>query len=64
MQSSLRSCVGLLGSDVDILSFPWWNLRYAHTSALRAALAEKYDPVGGNKTMSAIKGVLKACWRL
>jgi integrase len=64
MTSALRTVVGILGYQDDIWGFPWGNLRYAHTSAIRTALAERYAPAQANKCLSAVKGVLKAAWRL
>jgi site-specific recombinase XerD len=65
IRSSLRQVLDVLGaSDVDLLSFPWERLRYAETSAIRSALAERYAPATGNRALSAVRGVLKEAWRL
>jgi integrase len=64
MHSALRTILGLLGAETDIWGFPWERLRFAHTSAVRAALAERYTPAQANKALSALRGVLKAAWRL
>lgn len=45
-------------------SFPWTSLRYSHTAAIRAALAERFAPATANRMLSALRGVLKECWRL
>ena len=49
---------------LDALSFPWWLLTSTHTATIRAYLAGKYAPSTANKMLSAMKGVLKACFRL
>jgi integrase len=64
MISALRACLGVVGFEGSIYAFPWGELRYSHTSAIRAVLAERYAPAQANKCLSALKGVLKACWRL
>ena len=49
---------------LDALRFPWWLLTSTHTAVIRAHLAGKYAPSTANKMLSAMKGVLKACFRL
>jgi len=54
----------LTGSKFDAENLPWAALRYQHTAAIRAALIERYKPSMANKTIAALRGVLKECWRL
>lgn len=54
----------LTDGRADVASLPWQQLRYAHTQAVRQALAERYAPATANRTLSALRGVLKECWRL
>ena len=50
------------GRDPD--SFLWYGVRADQVSALRADLAERLAPNTANKILAAVKGVLKASWRL
>jgi site-specific recombinase XerD len=50
--------------EARALEFPWWMLRYQHTEAIRAKLAQGNAPATANKVLSAMKGVLKYSWRL
>lgn len=48
----------------DEVSFPWHQLTYAHTQAIRSRLAQRYSVATTNKLLSALRGVLKESWRL
>jgi len=52
------------GDRCDAFTLDWGALRYAHTAAVRAALAARYSHTGANRMLSALRGVLKAAWRL
>ena len=54
----------LTGGRADAMACPWHLLRYPHTQAVRAALAERYAPATVNKHLAALRGVLKEAWRL
>jgi integrase len=65
MAQALRVCAGLLSSGKAAPdTFPWASLRYQHTAAARAALAERYAPATANKVLSALRGVLAEAFRL
>src|SRR5918994_6822564 len=65
MRASLETIARLAsGGEVGALDFPWWMLRYQHSEAIRGRLADSYAPATANKMLSAMKGVLKSCWRL
>jgi site-specific recombinase XerD len=50
------------GATADVL--PWWELRYQHVAAIRAALTERLAPATVNKHLAALRGVLREAWRL
>lgn len=52
------------GGTADALTMPWGLLRFQHTTAIRSRLADEYEPATANKMLSALRGVLEACWRL
>jgi integrase/recombinase XerD len=62
-QSALDQVAQMLGY-ADALLCPWQQLRYQHTAAIRAELAERYAPATANRTLAALRRVLKECWRL
>lgn len=45
-------------------TLPWGRLRFQHTQAIRAKLAELYDARTANKMLSALRQTLKRAWRL
>lgn len=63
-----RACEALarLATDgrCDARTFPWASLDFAATSALRERVAEAYAVTTANRLLSALRGVLRACWRL
>jgi integrase len=65
MKGALELCAELLtGGRLSAMTLPWGALRFHHVAALRAYLADNYAPATANKTLSALKGTLKAAWRL
>ncbi len=60
------------GGQVGAEALPWAALRYEHTQAIRAALRDVISPRTGrplspasiNKTLCALRGVLREAWRL
>jgi site-specific recombinase XerD len=52
------------GGRADAETLDWAALRYQHTAAVRAALAERYAPSTANGCLAALRAVLKECWRL
>jgi site-specific recombinase XerD len=65
MSGDLNTIAQVLTSGrCDLISLEWSMLRYSHCAAVRAALAEKYAHSTANRMLSALRGVLKAAWRL
>ena len=55
----------MTGGELDALGFPWYTLRFQHTAAIRAKLQESGSKAATvNRVLSALRGVLKAAWRL
>ena len=64
---AMQQALGLLASlagVADAERFPWHLLRYPHTQAMRARVAERYAPASANKVLCALRGVLGECFRL
>src|SRR2546427_6062779 len=65
MRDALDTIAGLLTSRrCDAETLDWSRLRYQHTAAVRSALAERYASATANKMLSALRGILRECWRL
>ncbi|MBV8145041.1 MAG: tyrosine-type recombinase/integrase [Gammaproteobacteria bacterium] len=65
MRDALEDIAELLSSGrLTMVTLNWGALRYQHTAAVRAALAERHAPATVNKMLSALRGVLKEAWRL
>ena len=56
--------LGLGYDDVTAWDVPWHRLRFQHAQAIRAALAQQYAFNTVNKMLSALRGTLKAAWKL
>lgn len=64
---AMEGCLGRIAAEagVDASDFPWASLRYEHTSAIRTMITSKgWSPSHANKHLSALRGVLKQCWKL
>jgi len=51
------------GGRADAETLSWHGLRYQHTAAIRAALADRFAPATTNKALAALRGVLREAWR-
>lgn len=59
---ALRVIAQAIGTDLDHLN--WGALRYQHTDAIRAKIAQAYSPASANKILSALRQTLKQAWLL
>ena len=66
MRGALAAVAAICVPDADPApeSFPWWSFRAEHAKAVRASLAETYKYTTVNKTLSALRGVLREAWEL
>lgn len=65
MRTSLEKIAHFVsGGRASAMELAWWNLRFGHTNLIRSTLAETYAPATANLMLSALRGVLRACFRL
>ena len=54
----------LSGGRADAMGLDWATLRFQHMVAIRSKLIEAYAPGTARKMIAALRGVLRAAWRL
>lgn len=65
MRQALKLIADFLSDGVhDAESFPWQDVRFGDSAAVRAMLAKRYAPATTNKMLAALRGVMKQTWRL
>lgn len=65
MRDALSVIASILSQgNQSALQLDWSRLRFQHTALVRSKLAERYSAATANKMLSALRGVLKAAWRL
>jgi site-specific recombinase XerD len=64
MRAALRVIAALVNPAATEVTLPWHLLDYAHTAAIRAKLAETSAPATANRMLAALRGVLKAAFKL
>ena len=68
MRGALATVVAICVPDADPSpdpeAFPWEAFRAEHAKAVRAVLAERFKYTTVNKTLSALRGVLREAWEL
>lgn len=63
MRRALETISRLIGEET-VWAVQWDGIRFQHIAALRGVLAETYAPSTANRMLSAMKGVMKAAFRL
>jgi site-specific recombinase XerD len=65
MRSALDVIARMVNPSCDAMTLPWSHLRFQHTSAIRARLLEeRYAPRTVNRMVTALRGILRCCWKL
>jgi integrase len=65
MLHALETIADILSSGrQDARSLNWGALRFSHTAAIRAELSNRFKYTTANNMLSALRGVLKAAYRL
>jgi site-specific recombinase XerD len=62
--AALRIIAMLVSTAATEMMLPWHLLDYAHTTAIRAKLADRFAPATANRMLAAMRGVLKAAFKL
>lgn len=63
-RTALRTIAGIVSWGATEMTLPWWLLDFAHTTAVRSKLAGKLAPATANRMLAAVRGVLRAAFRL
>lgn len=63
-RSALDSMAAQFNADADFWTLPWHNLKFQYVSAMRAHLVAAHAPATARRMMAALKGTLRAAWRL
>ena len=65
MTSPLKVLVAFAsdGWEKDPFVLRWGSLRSGVTTALRGKIEVRFAPTTANRILSAVRGVLKECWR-
>ena len=65
LRVALNTIAKVLSNEAeDADTFDWPSVRYEHSARVREVLVERFSANTVNFTLSALRGVLKECWRL
>ena len=62
--SALSRIASMLGSQSGPGGYPWHRLRYEDVVTVRSRLETEYAHTTANRYLSALRGVLRTCWRM
>ena len=64
MTGALSKLSTILCGHAEWMRCPWHLVRYEHAAAVRAVLQAQYAPATVNKHLTALRGVMRECWRM
>ena len=64
MRHHLDVIADMLRPGATALTFPWHELRYQHTAAIRSQLQERYAPITASTAIAALRRTLQEAWKL
>jgi len=64
MTQALDVVASIILPGATVANLDWGRVGYAEVTRVRSALAAKYSPAMGNKCLAALRGALKATFRL
>jgi len=64
MRAALRTIATMIDPAANEMAFPFHLLDHAHVSAIRSRLAERHAPATANRMLAALRGVIKAAFKL
>jgi integrase len=64
MIAALRKNLELMGKDPDLNRFDWSTIEHQDILHLKSVMMPQYSPSTINRHISALRGILKAYWRL
>ena len=66
MRGALDTIAQIIKGDdgATLFDIPWQRLRFQHTQAVRSILTERHAHSTANRMLSALRGTLKAAWKL
>lgn len=64
MKQALDTIAQVIDGGANATTLDWSRISYSEVARIRSALASQYSPTTANKMLAALRGVLKAAFRL